>query len=303
MIALVTLACIEWRRAAASEEARRWRAEAQAGASAASELRQRHDKLVKEYGELRSWADDLQQRHFRSSSERSNGGGSRDPGIVNPRAAAAATAAAAANRSSATSRFDSRPDVVDYVFMWVDASNQRVQATIAEAVAKKVIRQRPHNKRVRDDGTFQFAIRSVLQAPKLEAAIRNVYVVTSGEVPPWLLPWLGDVPAQVRSSCFTDEPLSAPLQPLVDKCQGVERRQGPVPPRRLYLYPHRQLFSDAAHELPTFNSNAILAVLHRLPDLSRWFIYSDDDMVASQPNVGLDFWWEEDADRCAAPQA
>ena len=41
-----------------------------------------------------------------------------------------------------------------------------------------------------------------------------------------------------------------------------------------------QLFPEPTSELPTFNSNAVLSVIHRLPGLGRWFLYSDDDMVS-----------------------
>ena len=119
-------------------------------------------------------------------------------------------------------------------------------------------------------GTFEFALRSVLQARRLEAVLGNVYVVTGGELPSWLLPFLGDVPSAVRTSLFTHAPLRAPLQPLVDACRGITTRDGEVRPRSLYLYPHRSFFPDPARELPTFNSNAILAALHRLPNLSSW---------------------------------
>ena len=167
--------------------------------------------------------------------------------------------------------FETAPSTVDYVFMWVDSSNKQVQAVIEEALHKNLLPYgRPEIKRVRD-GTFEFALRSVLQARRLEAVLGNVYIVTSGELPSWLLPWMGDVPSEVAASLFTREPLRASLQPLVDECQGhkarpLERER----PRSLYLYPHRALFPDAAHELPTFNSNAILATLHRLPNLSSW---------------------------------
>ncbi|KOO21948.1 hypothetical protein Ctob_000713 [Chrysochromulina tobinii] len=60
----------------------------------------------------------------------------------------------------------------------------------------------------------------------------------------------------------------------------------------LYVYPHNAFFPEPLRALPTYNSNAILAALHWIPNISRWFIYSDDDIVASGRDFGLEFWWE-----------
>ena len=187
------------------------------------------------------------------------------------------------------SQFESAPSLVDYVFMWVDSSNRHVLQSIVEAQQKHFITDPPHAARVRDDGTFQFAVRSLLQS-KLMMSIRNVYIVTSGEVPRWLTPWFGALTPD--ESPFTQRPLNTSLRSLIDECAG---RPGHARSGQLILHPYRSLFSDPVHELPTFNSNAILATLHRIPGLSRWFIYSDDDMVVTDREVGLDFWWDSGA--------
>ena len=269
---LAALAWAEWRREAATTESRHWRLVAQQWTDYASNLRRQHRTLRRQHSELRTWIDDsiLDPEIEKARMHRSPVDGELH-GAVSRRVTLAGTA----NSSMAIrNHFDVPPSVVDYVFMWVDASNQHVQAVMEESLRKKVISHKPFFRRVRDDGTFEFALRSVLQARRLESVLRNVYIVTSGELPPWLLPWLGDVPSGVRSALYTTVPLRAPLQPLVDECQGVKTRRGWAPPRSLYLYPHRSLFPDAARELPTFNSNAILATLHRLPDISRWCVRS-----------------------------
>ena len=261
-IALVAvLTWTEWRReAAASREVRYWKQVAQQWTDYSSKLRKQDRELRKQLADLRYQIDDSFSQQEPELRE------NHPPKERGQNAQRYKTVAGSTNNS----HFDSTPSTVDYVFMWVDGNNAQVQAAMEEALRQKAIIRKPHIKRVRDDGTFEFALRSVLRARQLEAVIRNVYIVTSGELPSWLLPWLGDVPSGVWSSRFTREPLYAPLQPLVDECQGVKSRPGQVRNRSLYLFPHRAFFPDAARELPTFNSNAILTALHRLPDLSRW---------------------------------
>ena len=45
--------------------------------------------------------------------------------------------------------------------------------------------------------------------------------------------------------------------------------------------------------MPTFNSVAIESHLHRIPGLSRRFIYFTDDMSLQSPVSLMDFWTEE----------
>ncbi len=58
---------------------------------------------------------------------------------------------------------------------------------------------------------------------------------------------------------------------------------------RLRLVTHRELFSDGGH-LPTFNSFAIEAHLHRIAGLSENFLYFNDDMFLSRPVDPEDFY-------------
>ena len=57
---------------------------------------------------------------------------------------------------------------------------------------------------------------------------------------------------------------------------------------RLRLVTHAAIFSDKA-DLPTFNSAAIEAHFHRIPGLSRLFLYFNDDMFLGQPVRREDF--------------
>jgi len=57
---------------------------------------------------------------------------------------------------------------------------------------------------------------------------------------------------------------------------------------RLNLVHHREIFPNA-DDLPTFNSNAIELHLHRIPGLSRRFLYLNDDLFLGRPVTPLDF--------------
>ncbi|MGB8352717.1 MAG: stealth conserved region 3 domain-containing protein [Chthoniobacteraceae bacterium] len=57
---------------------------------------------------------------------------------------------------------------------------------------------------------------------------------------------------------------------------------------RVRIVTHEAIFPDKA-DLPTFNSAAIEAHLHRIPGLSRLFLYFNDDMFLGQPVRREDF--------------
>jgi hypothetical protein len=58
---------------------------------------------------------------------------------------------------------------------------------------------------------------------------------------------------------------------------------------KIRLVTHEQIFPDKSH-LPTFNSLAIESHLHRIPGLSRRFIYFNDDILLGKPVTIEDFY-------------
>ena len=60
---------------------------------------------------------------------------------------------------------------------------------------------------------------------------------------------------------------------------------------RISVVPHRQIFP--ADALPTFNSHAIEARLHHIPNLSEHYIYLNDDVFFGKPASPLDFFTAE----------
>lgn len=60
---------------------------------------------------------------------------------------------------------------------------------------------------------------------------------------------------------------------------------------RIVWVQHEEIFPDLS-TLPTFNSHAIEACLHRIPGLSNHFLYLNDDFVLGQPCLPSDFFDE-----------
>lgn len=58
---------------------------------------------------------------------------------------------------------------------------------------------------------------------------------------------------------------------------------------KITVIDHRQIFRDGAH-LPTFNSQAIEANLHKIPNLKERFIYFNDDVFLGRPAKARDFF-------------
>ena len=75
------------------------------------------------------------------------------------------------------------PERVDVVYMWVNGSDPVHNEALKRAQSSKLLQYRPHTSRFRDEGVFEYALRSLLRARRLMARVRHVYIVTAGEVP------------------------------------------------------------------------------------------------------------------------
>jgi len=201
--------------------------------------------------------------------------------------------------------FASAPRLVDIVYTWVNGSQVEFRHALRKATSEGRLPYEPDVSRYRDDGLLQYSLRSLLQADALMRSVRHVYIVSSGEVPSFL-PAHAFRPVDMTEASSTDPtcgaavgftrtPISMHLKPLVERSRRGRSAGGPIgggEESRLFVVPHAAIFPDAAAELPTFNSNAILCSLHRLPGLSDWFLYSDDDTVITQHNISMDAWWD-----------
>lgn len=133
------------------------------------------------------------------------------------------------------------------MYTWVDGAAPGFQETLAAAIGEgrdEYRRNAVLPRRFRDNGELRYSLRSLeAHAPW----IRNVYLVTNGQVPDWL---------DLANS-------------------------------RLRLVRHDELF-ERPDQLPTFNSMAIESVLHRLPGISRLFLYFNDDVFLGRPLREMD---------------
>ncbi len=129
---------------------------------------------------------------------------------------------------------------IDVVYTWVNGSDP----AFAES-RRKILESLnhegsiPHDSnsawRYADNDELRYSLRSL---EKFAPWVRNVYVVTNGQVPHWL------------------------------------NLQNP----RVRVVTHDEIFPDKSH-LPTFSSPAIEVHLHRIPGLSKRFLYFNDDVI------------------------
>eukprot|EP00656_Telonema_subtile_P021114 TRINITY_DN22153_c0_g1_i2.p1 TRINITY_DN22153_c0_g1~~TRINITY_DN22153_c0_g1_i2.p1 ORF type:complete len:379 (+),score=55.40 TRINITY_DN22153_c0_g1_i2:23-1159(+) len=100
--------------------------------------------------------------------------------------------------------------------------------------------------RFRDNDELRYSLRSI---EKFAPWVRNILLVTSGQIPSWLN-------------------ISHP---------------------RIRIITHKQIFANISH-LPTFSSPGIESHLHRIPGISKRFIYFNDDVMFGRP-VFPDVLW------------
>jgi len=122
---------------------------------------------------------------------------------------------------------------VDVVYTWVNGS---------DPAHKKLLREYGKNwdGGYRDYGVIRYSVRSIA---KYMPWVRNIVIITNGQVPNWVN-------------------VSSP---------------------RLRLVTHDQIFENPKEALPTFNSNAIEANIRNIPDLAPCILYLNDDMFLAAP--------------------
>ena len=118
--------------------------------------------------------------------------------------------------------------------MWVNGSDPVHDQALKRAQSSKLLQYRPHTSRFRDEGVFEYALRSLLRARRLMARVRHVYIVTAGEVPSWL-PLDGaaavdgtPLPARALRPPLR-QPVAPPLRPLVAHARAHGERAQTAP--------------------------------------------------------------------------
>jgi hypothetical protein len=145
---------------------------------------------------------------------------------------------------------------VDVVYTWVDGSDPAWRRRRIEAI-KSVGRDDAHPEatseaRFTSLDELRYSLRSL---ERYGDFVRHIYLVTDGQVPPWLR---------------LDHP-------------------------DLTLVPHSTILPEDA--LPTFNSHAIEACLHRIPGLSEQYLYLNDDFFFARRATKADYFDEHGRSR------
>ncbi len=125
---------------------------------------------------------------------------------------------------------------IDVVYTWVDSADPDWRAARSTWADKQHVEMQSsgNEERYLDRDELRYSLRSLwAYAP----FVRNVYIVTAGHLPKWLV----------------------------------------ADHSRIRVVPHSEIFPNTG-DLPTFNSHAIEACLHRIPDLSENFLYFNDDV-------------------------
>lgn len=129
---------------------------------------------------------------------------------------------------------------IDLVYTWVDGSDPEWLRRKKEVTAKL----RGDAAAVDSDIAARYENRDELKYSLRSVAqyadfVRHIYLVTAGQIPAWLDP-------------------TAPGLTVVD---------------------HHEILDSGAGELPTFNSHAIEARLHRIDGLAEHYVYMNDDFL------------------------
>lgn len=146
------------------------------------------------------------------------------------------------------------PPPVDAVVLWVDAADP-----VWRASYNKFTKKKPPNLFSKRYGTgsesLKMCLRSLFQHVSF---LRYIYLVTDNQKPSWLL----------------------------------------LPHSQIRVVDHQELFNQntarpGVLETPTFNSSAIEMVLHRIPGLSPYFLYANDDMFVLRATKRSDWFHKE----------
>jgi hypothetical protein len=153
---------------------------------------------------------------------------------------------------------DGAPRSVDVVFTYVDGEDPAWRASYSEFAKHHERETLQISNRYRNWDELRFAMRSVYM--HAHTWVRRIFLVVStrSQLPKWL-----DKFDEWSSSLATEYKHDA---------KGID----PV----VHVVYHRILFEDPDRQLPTFNSLAIESVLHRIPGLSYFFLYMNNDVYA-----------------------
>ena len=134
---------------------------------------------------------------------------------------------------------------IDVVYTWVNGSDPEFIRKLSAYLPKNQSKKLEIENRFHDYNALKYSLRSV---EKYAPWVRNIYIVTNGQIPNWL---------NLNNS-------------------------------RVHLITHEDIFPNKSH-LPTFSSPAIESHLFRIANLSKLFLYLNDDILFNAPIFPQDF--------------
>lgn len=175
-------------------------------------------------------------------------------------------------KASAPETAASKPFQIDVVYTWVDGKDEAHRKALGLYLPNESKRKSPSDvtkKRWTNHNELLYSVRSVLK----------------------FAPWIGDIYVVVsHDQCpsFFNRDKVIRIQADGTRTAGGENTAA----HRLILVNDSVIFGAAGmgSHLPTFNSQAIEAHLHRIPGISEHFIYLCDDMMFGQPMHRTDFF-------------
>lgn len=145
------------------------------------------------------------------------------------------------------------PYQIDFVVLWVEDDQKHRQ--LREHVSAQ-FQRRANNNRF----GFDNQISRYRDNEEIRSCLRSVF---------WCLPWIRRVYVVVADYQYPELYVRADLSPA--------GKDGP----ELRVVPHSAILPT--DHLPTFNSQAIEANIHRLEDIAEHFIYANDDFMVGMP--------------------
>ncbi|WP_088330236.1 stealth family protein [Lacimicrobium sp. SS2-24] len=150
------------------------------------------------------------------------------------------------------------PSDIDFVIFWVDGNDPAHRQKRSQYLSDFSLESARNAEQSTDDKRFvqhdelRFCLRSIKQ---FSPWYRKIHLITDEQVP-----------------AFLDKDKLA-----LD---------------RIVIVDHKQLFRGKAHYLPTFNSRALATRVHHIPELSRYYLLGNDDIMLGAP-VQRDFFFAD----------
>lgn len=144
---------------------------------------------------------------------------------------------------------------IDYVITWVDGTDPAhlAQQKKYKQEASLAHKEATKSERFIDNGEIYYHIASIL---KYAPFINHIYIITDNQKPAYLNDF------HLENKCAADF---------------------------ISVISHDEIFRDLPAKRPNYNSLSIESALWRIPELSEFFVYANDDFFINGPVTSEDF--------------